>query len=133
LLGRFYALSGNVVAGRGVGARKTVPTLNLATATEIIPAQGVYVTRTSDLADGRAWGSVTNVGCRPTFGGGDLTIETFLLDPLEGPPPGRISVEFLHRLREERKFDDAAALRAQIFRDIARAEAWHRRARRLIY
>jgi riboflavin kinase/FMN adenylyltransferase len=133
LLGRFYALSGNVVAGRGVGARKTVPTLNLATATEVIPAQGVYVTRASDPADGRAWGSVTNVGYRPTFGGGDLTIETFLLDPLEGGTPGRISLEFLHRLREERKFADAAALRAQIFRDIARAAAWHRRARRLIY
>jgi riboflavin kinase/FMN adenylyltransferase len=130
LLGRFYALSGQVVSGRGVGARKTVPTLNLATTTEVIPAQGIYVTRTSDLDGGRAWPSVTNVGCRPTFGGGDLTIESFLLDPLEGETPGRIAVEFLHRLREERKFEDASALRAQIFRDIARAEAWHRRARR---
>jgi riboflavin kinase/FMN adenylyltransferase len=130
LLGRFYALAGEVVPGRGVGARKTVPTLNLATAAEVLPAPGVYVTRTTGLAGGRKWPSVTNVGRRPTFGGGDLAIETFLLDPPAGGPPHRIAVEFLHRLRDERKFDSPEALRAQILRDIARAAAWHRRARR---
>jgi riboflavin kinase/FMN adenylyltransferase len=130
LLGRHYALAGAVVSGRGVGSKKTVPTLNLETAAEVLPATGVYVTQTRDMADGRTWPSVTNVGRRPTFGGGDLSVESFLLSPLEGGTPERITVEFLHRLREERKFENVEALRAQILRDAARAQAWHRRAAR---
>jgi riboflavin kinase/FMN adenylyltransferase len=70
---------------------------------------------------------VTNVGYRPTFGGRHLTIETFLLDPLEGNPPERIRVEFLRRLREERTFPNAETLRAQILRDVARAQTFFRR------
>src|SRR5579862_6585547 len=57
LLGRSYALEGAVVSGRGVGAKQTVPTLNLATRSEVIPKRGVYVTRTTDLEDGRKWES----------------------------------------------------------------------------
>ena len=53
------------------------------------------------------WPSVTNIGRRPTFGGDSLTIETFLLEPLEGGSPARIRVEFLKRLREERKFENS--------------------------
>ena len=49
LLGRWYALEGEVVAGRGVGSKLTVPTLNLATPAEVLPPSGVYVTRTRDL------------------------------------------------------------------------------------
>ena len=97
-LERPYALEGEVVAGRGIGSRQTVPTLNLSTAAELIPKTGVYVTRTRDLDTQRAWNSVTNVGYRPTFGDStQLTIETFLLDPLAGETPRRISVEFLSR------------------------------------
>ena len=71
--------------GHGVGAKKTVPTLNLATRTEVLPKGGVYVTRTTDLDGGDHWQSVTNIGYRPTFGGDDrLSIETFLLEPLTG-------------------------------------------------
>ncbi len=130
LLGHAYTISGEVVTGRGVGSKMTVPTLNLAPAAEVLPAAGVYVTRTRDLDDGRTWPSVTNVGRRPTFGGGDLSIETFLIEPLAGSAPRRISVEFRHRLRDERKFDDAEHLRGQILRDVERAKAWHRLAKR---
>ena len=131
LLNRPYALEGEVVAGRGVGSRQTVPTLNLATNAELVPGKGVYVTRTTDSRDGRRWPSVTNVGFRPTFGGHRLTVETFLLEALEGAPPARIKVEFLLRLRAERKIPDAAALKAQILRDAARAQAYFRRLGRL--
>jgi riboflavin kinase/FMN adenylyltransferase len=131
-LGRPYALEGEVVPGFGVGSKKTVPTLNLAWTSEIVPARGVYVTRTRDFHSAREWTSVSNVGFRPTFDGEGLTIETFLLDPLDGPPPRRIVVEFLHRLRDERKFDDAAALRSQILRDAGRARAYHRRIARWV-
>jgi riboflavin kinase/FMN adenylyltransferase len=136
LLERPYALEGEVIAGRGVGSRQTVPTLNLAPNTEVLPATGVYVTRTQDLEDGRAWQSITNVGYRPTFHvdlpdhADDLSIETFLLEPLEGSTPRRIRVEFLWRVREERKFPDAQTLKSQILRDAARAQAYFRRLKK---
>jgi riboflavin kinase/FMN adenylyltransferase len=130
LLQHAYGLEGEVVSGRGVGSKQTVPTLNLATQSEVIPANGVYITCTRDLADGREWRSVTNVGYRPTFGASDqLTIETFLLDPLAGEAPKRIRVEFLRRIREERKFDSPEALRTQILKDVRTANAYFRRAR----
>jgi hypothetical protein len=49
------------------------------------------------------------------------------LDPLEDPSPARIRVEFLHRIRDERKFENPAALKARILRDVAHARAWFRR------
>jgi riboflavin kinase / FMN adenylyltransferase len=133
LLERPYGLEGQVVAGHGIGSQQTVPTLNLATETEVLPARGVYVTRTQDLEDGRRWSSVTNIGYRPTFGGDPrLSIETFLLEPLTGETPRRIRVEFLWRLREERKFPDAQALKRQILRDAERARAYFRRSKKWI-
>lgn len=130
LLERPYALEGEVVAGRGVGSTQTVPTLNLATDAEVLPATGVYVTRTSDLDDSgvRAWPSVTNVGYRPTFGDShQISIESFLLEPLAGAAPRRIRVEFLRRLRDECTFPDPQALKRQILRDAGRAQAYFRR------
>ena len=129
LLERPYALEGQIVAGRGIGSRKTVPTLNLATSAEVLPATGVYITRTRDLASDRTWPSVTNVGYRPTFGGDTLSVETFLLSPAEGDPPRAVRLEFLRRLRPERKFPDAPVLKAQIFRDASRAQAYFQRLR----
>jgi riboflavin kinase/FMN adenylyltransferase len=130
LLQHAYGVEGEVVSGRGVGSKQTVPTLNLATRAEVIPANGVYITRTRDLADGREWNSVTNVGYRPTFGTSDqLTIETFLLDSLAGEAPKRLRVEFLRRIREERKFESPEALREQILKDVRTANAYFRRVR----
>jgi riboflavin kinase / FMN adenylyltransferase len=139
LLERCYALSGEVVRGHGIGAKQTVPTLNLQTGAEVLPRSGVYITRTTDAdpnVNARRWNSITNVGYRPTFGptsaGGALSIETFLLDPLEGASPSRIRVEFLRRVREERKFESPAALKDQILRDVAKAQAFFRRCRRWV-
>jgi riboflavin kinase/FMN adenylyltransferase len=126
LLERPFALEGDVVRGHGVGAKHTVPTLNLSTEAEVLPATGVYVTRTEDLKGGR-WPSITNVGYRPTFGRNELSVETFLLAPLEGDPPQRIRVDFLRRLRDEKKFDSPELLKAQILSDVRRAQAYFRR------
>lgn len=128
MLGRPFALEGEVVRGHGIGSKQTVPTLNLATSCEVMPAMGVYVTRTADLDARRAWESVTNIGFRPTFGGDDaLSIETFLLQGLEGASPARIRVEFLRRLRSERKFANPEELKSQIMRDVASANTFFRR------
>ena len=129
-LGRPYDIEGAIVHGRGVGAKQTAPTLNLATAAEVIPARGVYVTRTRDLASLSEWDSVTNVGYRPTFGeSNDLTIETFVLEKLSSDPPQNIRLSFLARLREERKFGSPEALKAQIFRDVHAAQTYFRRVK----
>jgi riboflavin kinase / FMN adenylyltransferase len=130
LLQHPYGLEGVVVKGHGVGAKQTVPTLNLDTAAEVIPARGVYLTRTRELETGATWNSITNVGYRPTFGGDpQLSVETFLLDPLEGGPPQRIRVEFLCRVRDERKFETPEALRTQILKDVRVARSYFRRAK----
>lgn len=131
LLERPYALEGRVVPGQGIGSKMTVPTLNLVPTGEVLPANGVYITRTRALDDGRSWPSVTNVGCRPTFGGDTLLVETSLVSPLQGAPPQVIRVELLHRLRGERKFPNPEQLRAQILRDVARAQTFFRRLERL--
>ncbi len=130
LLQHPYGIEGDVIKGHGVGAKQTVPTLNLATEAEVLPARGVYITRTWDTQTSRAWNSITNIGYRPTFGDtGELSIETFLLDPLEGEAPHRIRVEFLCRVRDERKFATPEALKAQILKDVRVALNYFRRAR----
>ena len=134
LLTRPYALRGEVVPGHGVGSRQTVPTLNLATSAEVIPANGVYVTSVRDLDSPRAWNAVSNIGVRPTFGESDehVSIESFILAGYSEPAPRRIAVEFLEYLREERKFADPTELKRQILRDAARAQAFHRRTLRWV-
>ncbi len=127
MLGRPYALDGAVVHGAGIGSKQTVPTLNLDTKAEVLPKTGVYVTRTHDRMHEHEWPSITNIGYRPTFNGHGLSIETYLLAPLDAPTPSEISVEFLHWVREERKFETPTALKAQILHDAARATAYHRR------
>jgi riboflavin kinase/FMN adenylyltransferase len=128
LLGRCYAVEGEVIGGQGIGSRQTVPTLNLAARPELLLAHGVYVTEVKDLDDHRVWPAVTNIGTRPTFDGGDsVTIESYLLASFEEPAPRRIRVEFHRRIRDERKFPDATALRSQILLDVSRAKAYWRR------
>lgn len=140
-LGRPYSITGDVIHGRGVGSKQTVPTLNLKTSAEVLPRNGVYVTRTREIGgvftteprktERRQWHSISNIGYRPTFEGAEdspqkLSIETFLLDPLVGDAPQSIVLEFLHRVRDERKFESPEALKAQIMRDVKQANSFFR-------
>ena len=131
-LERPYSVEGRIVPGFGIGSKQTVPTLNLDTPAEILPANGVYVTRTHDLDAPRSWKSITNIGMRPTFSGDALTVETFLIDPLDGDPPARIRLEFLRRVRDERKFASPGALKAQILLDVGRTRTYFRRYERWV-
>ena len=131
LLNRWFFVEGPVVSGHGVGAKQTVPTLNLLPAPGQILPRGVYVTETWDPTTRRRWPSITNAGVRPTFGGEDLTIETYLLSPLEGRTPERIQVQFHRFIRAEQQFPDPAALKEQILRDVARAQTYWRRMSRV--
>jgi riboflavin kinase/FMN adenylyltransferase len=132
LLGRPFSVSGAIVSGSGVGRTQTVPTLNLAPFDPSLPRQlprtGVYVTYTR--VAGATHQSVANVGHKPTFGEHELTVESFLLDYRDGRiEADEMEVQFLHRLRDERKFPDAAMLKAQIIRDAQRSMTFFRRLR----
>jgi len=129
LLGRAFSVEGPIVHGSGVGRAKTVPTLNLAPIPEQLPQTGVYVTRTR-LGD-RFHDSVTNVGHKPTFGEHRLTVESYLLNSPGEIEETEMEVAFLYRLRDEMKFPDPAALKAQIQRDAARSLRFFRLLRRL--
>jgi riboflavin kinase/FMN adenylyltransferase len=130
LLGRPFAITGEVVSGTGTGRKFTFPTLNLAAQQELLPARGVYITRT--LLDGEKCSrrSVTNIGVRPTFNGSALSVETHLLNFQETATPKAIEVRFWRGLREEKKFSGPEELRAQIARDIATANRFFSRLRR---
>jgi phosphoribosyl 1,2-cyclic phosphate phosphodiesterase len=129
LLGRPFVLTGEVVSGTGTGRRFTFPTLNLASEQELLPARGVYVTRTLLEGETQSRRSVTNVGNRPTFNGSALSVETHLLDHSGEIAQIRIEVRFWKRLREEKKFGGPEELRAQIARDIASADRFFSRLR----
>ncbi len=130
LLGRPYSTAGPIVQGLGVGSKKIVPTLNLAPIEELIPRDGVYITRTR-LGE-KAHESVSNVGHKPTVGEHRLTVESHLLNFAGEIDGAEMEVEYLYRLRDERKFPDTAALKAQIQKDVRRAQQYfqHRRAAR---
>jgi riboflavin kinase / FMN adenylyltransferase len=135
LLARPYSILSTAGRGRGYGAKYTVPTINLSRYEELVPKDGVYITRTR-IGDGTTGGnnndcfdSVTNVGNRPTFGADSFAVESHLLNfhPLEVTADTRVEVHFLDRLRDEIKFPSIEALKAQIARDVAKAQKYFRR------
>ena len=121
LLGHPYYVDGTVVAGKRRGRELGFPTANLQSENELLPPNGVYATTTT--IDGVVHASLTNVGMRPTFG--DTTkpiIEAYILG-FNGDLYGRsLRLGFVQRLRDERKFEDVDALRAQMEADRRRAE-----------
>ena len=127
LLARPFTMAGIVVRGLGLGSQLQIPTANLQTDNEIIPRRGVYVTRLN--VDGNSHAAVTNIGFRPTINVGEgaaLSIETHALDFNQDIYGKRIVVEFWHRLRDERRFADQAALIAQIQKDKETARRYFR-------
>jgi riboflavin kinase/FMN adenylyltransferase len=132
LLGRPFSIHSTPVPGRGIGHRLTVPTINLAPYSELLPDSGVYITRVK--AGGRTFNAVTNAGNRPTFGEESYAVESYLLDydpnvhPLELATETPIDLTFLKRIREERKFPSPEALKVQIMRDVAKAQRYFRLA-----
>jgi riboflavin kinase/FMN adenylyltransferase len=126
MLGRPFTVLSTPARGRGIGTRLLVPTVNLAAYDGLLPAFGVYVTRLK--IEGRAFEAVTNVGNRPTFGAASFAVETHILDfePVEMSEETPVELEFLMRLRGEREWPSAEELKAQIFRDVARAKRYYR-------
>jgi riboflavin kinase/FMN adenylyltransferase len=126
MLGRPFAVHSTQVRDRGIGTKLLVPTVNLAAYAELLPAFGVYVTRLT-LGE-RRFQAVTNVGNRPTFDGAGFSVETHILDfeSVELKEETPLKLEFMLRLRGEVQWASPDALRAQIFKDVARAKRYFR-------
>lgn len=124
LLGRVFSIVSTPGRGRGYGHKYTVPTINLARYDELIPGNGVYVTRTR--VGEETFDSVTNIGNRPTFGEESFAVETHLLNfhPIEVTAETPVELSFLKYLRPEMKWPDVDALRAQIAKDVHRARRY---------
>jgi phosphoribosyl 1,2-cyclic phosphate phosphodiesterase len=131
LLGRPFVLTGEVVKGTGTGRKLLFPTLNLKPEQELLPARGVYITRTVLEGEPSSHRSVTNVGMRPTMNGNALTVETHLLDYSGNFTPKQIEIRFWKRLRDEKKFGGVEELKEQIGKDIGKANRFFARLRRL--
>ena len=129
LLGRPYSISGHVVHGRKLGRELGFRTLNLRFPFHRPAAQGIFVVRVHGLGDAPLPG-VASLGVRPTVeDAGRVLLETHCLDwPAHfGAESGYgrvVSVELLHKLRDEQRFDSIEALRAAIAKDEADARGW---------
>ncbi len=122
LLGRPPSVRGRVIKGDQRGRALGFPTANLALAERrLIPADGIYAVR---VKIGAAWfGGAANIGVRPTFDSGQRLVEVYILD-FDGDLYDQvIEIQFIQRLREERKFDSVATLIEQMRRDVAEARA----------
>ena len=126
LLARPFSILSTAGRGRGYGSKYTVPTINLSRYEELVPKNGVYITRTR--VGEECFDSVTNVGNRPTFGTESFAIETHLLNfhPIELNPETEVEIHFLQRLRDEIKFPSVDALREQIGKDVNKAQRYFR-------
>jgi len=120
MLGRPYGVEGVIIRGNRRGHTIGFPTANLKPHNRVIPCYGVYATAT--LIGGIWRKSITNIGVRPTFENeAEPSIETYIFD-FDGDLYGdALRVRFLHRIRDERKFNGIDELKAQIEKDTARA------------
>jgi len=125
LLGKPFKLSGKVLKGKQLGRTIGSPTANIALKRVKSPLHGVYAVRVSGGGLSSAAG-VANVGVRPTVNDGTLAnLEVHLFD-FDGDLYGeRLSVEFMTKLRDEKKFESLDALKAAIAADQQAARSWH--------
>ena len=124
LLGRPFAILSTPGRGRGYGSKYTVPTINLSRYEELVPQDGVYITRTR--VGQECFDSVTNIGNRPTFGADSFAIESHLLNfhPITLTADTEVEISFLQRVREEIKFPSVEALREQIAKDVRKSRRY---------
>lgn len=119
LLGRHFTLEGEVVRGEGRGKGLGFPTANIRTEKEILPRDGVYAVKVR--RGNTFYDAVANIGNNPTFGNAETTTEVHLLDCNDNLYGESLRIYFLHRLRDERTFVSADALRQAIVTDIEQA------------
>lgn len=121
-LGRNFCLEGVIIEGEKRGRILGFPTANLKTDWDLLPKPGVYITLCK-LAN-RVHKSITNIGFRPTFGKNSLLIESHIFDFNNEVYDKKLGIEFLNRLRDEKKFDGIDELKKAISDDIMTANKY---------
>ena len=122
LLGRPFTYSGKVVYGQQLGAQLGIPTANLWLPKNKLPISGVYIVKVN--LDNRELNGIANMGIRPTVGGELPVLEIHLLDFSQSIYGKTLTVEFLKKVRDEKKFENINALKEQIFKDIFTAKKY---------
>jgi len=122
MLGRNYSMSGTVVRGLGLGRKLGFPTANVNLNRRLTPVDGIFAARVSGLTE-KPLDGVASVGTRPTVGGVKPLLEVFIFDYNRDIYGKNITVHFIRRLREERKYSDVDSMVAQMHRDVVDARA----------
>jgi riboflavin kinase / FMN adenylyltransferase len=134
LLGRPYEVTGTVIRGRDRGGRLLgFPTANVKVSDKACPKNGVYAVQV--LVKGKLYRGAANLGFNPTFANTEFSVEVFIMDFCEDIYNERITVRFVERLRDEKRFSGIEELKAQIHRDVDNARAiltaWETQSTRL--
>jgi riboflavin kinase/FMN adenylyltransferase len=119
LLGRPFEVSGTVIEGRKRGISLGFPTANIRMPAGSSLRRGVYVVEAE--LDGKRYGGAANLGVNPTFGDVDLSLETHIFDFNQDIYGENITIRFIDRLRDEKRFSGIEELRTQIERDVKKA------------
>jgi len=121
MLGRHYQIRGRVVKGRDRGGKLLgIPTANINLQDELCPKTGIYAVTVE--YNNRIYKGVANIGYSPTFDDNQFTVEVHLLDFTENIYDEKIRVNFIARIRDEKKFAGIAELKEQINQDIKTAD-----------
>jgi riboflavin kinase/FMN adenylyltransferase len=126
LLGRPYSLSGRVAHGKKLGRELGYPTINIKMGDKTLIVKGIFAVRVKGI-DNRVLEGVASIGTRPTVAGVDTILEVYILDFDQDVYGYSVEVEFLHKIRDEKKFDSLEELTVNIGRDTESAIAYFRR------
>lgn len=121
LLGHPYTLMGRVVHGEKVGRSLGFPTANVYLPHKVFPVSGVYIVKIHGLA-AHYYQGVANIGVRPTVGSTQRLLEVYIFDFNENIYGKKIEVEFLRKIRDEKKFTSFELLQQQIAIDVRMAK-----------
>lgn len=119
MLGRNFSISGKIVHGDARGRDLGFPTANLGEIHSLLPAYGIYACKAH--VNGKILPAATSIGTNPTFNGKTATVETFLLEGGEDLYGQDMRLEFVSRIREQRKFASVGELVRQISQDVEKA------------
>jgi len=117
MLGRKYSLHGRVAHGDKLGRTLGFPTANIFLHRDKAPLSGIFAIRMLGVAEKPILG-VANIGSRPTVGGTRVLLEVYLFDFDQDIYGKYVTVEILHKFRDEEKYDSLEALKEQIKEDV---------------
>ena len=123
LLGRPYSLSGKVAHGQKLGRKLGYPTINIKMGDKTLIVKGIFAVNVKGI-DNRVLQGVASIGTRPTVNGVDTILEVYILGFDQDLYGYSVEVEFLHKIRDEEKFDSLEELSTWIGRDTEKAIAF---------